>query len=162
MNKYTIVNTILIVAYKSNIFSAKEVVDHIDKMIQMNEDFPYEYIDISLIGDKSLHVLESKLSELEHFENSHSITDALLGLIAYKYNNDLFDFERALKCSTRLIITTDLYEEEKYYNLYILDDCYDLAKSGIFGNIQEAKVRFEEEIVSFGNYYEEYLKMIGN
>lgn len=42
--------------------------------------------------------------------------------------------KQALTCSTRLLVNRGLYWEEEYFDLYSLDDSYDLAQEGIHFN----------------------------
>lgn len=141
------------------IWSKEEVIAWCDKVIEVKDFPPYEIIEVSLMSNAKVDDIEGKLHEFcQRREDDHSVM-ILLGVLYEKIKRDQIGIEQATRCSTRLLVQSGLYIEEEYYNLYGIDDSLDLAKNGVYGDLDDVETAYFEEISVFGNYFVEFNQM---
>lgn len=138
------------------IWSKKEIIDWCDKVIEVKEDPPYEIIELSLMSNAKIDDIEGKLLDLSKVTEDNYSVKILLGVLYKKINRKQMQMEQAIKCSTRLLVRTGLYNEKEYYNLYGIDDSFDLAKAGVYGDLTDAEDSYLDEIRVFSKYFDEF------
>ncbi|CAH2466017.1 hypothetical protein IIQ_05212 [Bacillus cereus VD118] len=74
--------------------------------------------------------------------------------------------EESIKCTTRLLINIGLYWEDEYYDLYNVDDSYELAKNGVHFDLVDVVNVYIEMSEVYSKYFCEfenlYFKVMGN
>jgi len=138
------------------VFSTEEVIGICDLIIETVDNPPYEIIEASLMtGAKSID-LEDKLSEFHILGYNENIVKALLSIIDYKFSNNKMDVAEAVRCSSRLLLHSGLSFEREYYNLYNIEDMYDLAECGTYGDLKDVEKEFKLEISTYSKYLNDF------
>lgn len=114
-----------------------------------------------MTGAKSVD-LEDKLSEFHELGYNESIVKVLLSIIDYKFSNSKITLDKAVCSSSRLLVHSGLYLEKEYYNLYNIEDRYDLAECGTYGSVKEVEKEFKSEISSYCIYLNDFTKSFSN
>jgi hypothetical protein len=140
------------------LWNKKEVIKWCDRVIEAYDKVPYEIIEVSLMSKSNINDIERKLFDVSKEIDESYAVKLLFSVINEKLQRNLFTFEEAIKCTTRLLIQTGLYLEDEYYDFYHLDDSYDLAKDGIF-NLTDVCESYNEKLSSYSKYINEYKKL---
>lgn len=90
--------------------------------------------------------IEGKLFYFCKIANDNHSAKILLGVLFEKIKQEQIEIEQAIRCSTRLLVQTGLYFEKEYYNLYGIDDSFDLAKDRILGDLTGVADSYVNEI----------------
>lgn len=119
------------------VFTIDKIISFCDKVIEKLDNPPYEIIEVALMSKAKIDDIENKLYKFNGYSeiNKSEIVKIILSVIHKKYMNNEFDIVKAIKCTDALLIHTRLSYDNEYCDLYGIDDCYYLAKSGICGNL---------------------------
>lgn len=126
------------------LWSIKEVIQWCDKMIEASDNPPYEIIEVSLMSKAKINDIEGKLFELSRNADEEYAVKLILSVINEKLKRNQLTTEETIKCATRLLIQTELYWENEYFDLYSSDDSYDLAKDGVLDLSDIVDTYYEE------------------
>lgn len=142
----------LIIGY----FVKDDVIRWADKIIETQENYPYEIIEVSLLGNSSKPDIASKLSEITGIANHELILCVLFGLCSNSYKTNKFTADEICTLLYRLVSTkTDIsMSQEIEQKIHYLSDGYYLASEGIYGNLKDIC----DDLKEFLDRYEAYAK----
>lgn len=103
--------------------------------------------------------IEGKLFYFCKIANDNHSAKILLGVLFEKIKQEQIEIEQAIRCSTRLLVQTGLYFEKEYYNLYGIDDSFDLAKDRILGDLTGVADSYVNEISVYSIFFDEFQRM---
>lgn len=142
------------------LFTKNEVIGWCDRLIESLDNPPYEIIELSLMGKKSISDLTQKLIEIGDLSDLKKVVKILLAILNHKFNLNEISLKEAIKSSYHLLMITNLWDEAEFYSLYWMDDEYELAANGIYSNIDNVEEAFKTIISSYEFYYDEAQKII--
>ncbi|EOO25546.1 hypothetical protein ICM_04888 [Bacillus cereus BAG1X2-3] len=80
----------------------------------------------------------------------------LLSIMTEKLVDKKWNVKQAITYSTRLLVNRGLYWEEEYFDLYSLDDSYDLAQEGIHFNEKDVIFTYIDTLGAFRVHFSEF------
>lgn len=104
--------------------------------------------------------LANKLGEYHKELDEEYVVQIILSVICKKYIKNEFCIKDAIKCTYKLLVDTNLYFQDDYYDLYCLDDSYELAVSNVYGNLNEVEYEFMDAIRRDDVYYRKFVDLI--
>ncbi|PFK43288.1 protein kinase [Bacillus cereus] len=119
------------------VWSKAEVIQWCDKLIEASDSPPYEIIEISLMSKAKIDDMERELFEFSSTIDEEWAVKVTLSIINEKLKENELTIEESMKCTTRLLVNKGLHWEDGYFDLYSLDDSYDLAKDGEHFDLNE-------------------------
>lgn len=138
------------------IYSSDEVISLSDIVIEKYEKVPYEIIEASLMKGAKRDDIESKLIEFHMMGYDRDLINIVLSIIGNKFSLNKIDIVKAVQCCARVLVHSNLYFDREYYNLYRLEDAYDLAEGKVYGDVQEVINEFKNEICNYERYFIEF------
>ncbi|WP_242215414.1 protein kinase [Bacillus cereus group sp. BfR-BA-01383] len=141
------------------LWSKTEVIQWCDKLIEASDSPPYEIIEISLMSKAKIDDIEGKLFEFSSTVDEEYTVKLTLSVIHKKLKKQELTIEESIKCTTRLLVNRGLYWEAKYFDLYSLDDGYDLAKEGVHFDLSEVINTYLETLGIYSKYFREFEKL---
>lgn len=148
------------------LWSKAEVIQWCDKLIEVSENPPYELIEISLMSKAKIDDMEGKLFEFSSMVDEEYDIKLTLSVIHEKLKEHELTIEESIKCTTRLLVNRGVYWEAEYFELYGLDDSYDLAKDGAHFDLSEVIHTYIEMLSMYSKYFSGfeklYFKVMGN
>lgn len=145
-----------------SVFTIEETIDFCDKLIEHLENPPYEIIEVSLMSQAKVDDIQNKLWEFSSDSGIYrgDIVKIILAVIYKKYINNEIEFKVAIKCIYKLLVNSNLCLEEEYYDLFGLDDSYDLAESQVYGDLYEVAIQFKDAVSRYESYYKKFEELI--
>ncbi|NDI37261.1 protein kinase [Chengkuizengella sediminis] len=159
MNNIQLLTGIYRLGSGCGLWSKEEIIKLCDMVIEANENIPYEIIEVSLMSKSKIDDIEGKLFELSHVIDEEYAVRSVLSVCNEKIKLDQIKIEDSIKCTTRLLVHTGLSLEKNYYDLYSMDDDYDLAKDGIRFNLTEVVDFYLEELDKYSKYFKEFKEL---
>ncbi|HDR7860817.1 TPA: protein kinase [Bacillus toyonensis] len=141
------------------LWNKAEVIQWCDKLIEASDSPPYEIIEISLMSKEKIDDIEGKLFEFSSTVDEECIIKLTLSVIYEKLKGHEMKIEEAIKCTTRLLVNRGVCWEAEYFDLYSLDDSYDLAKGGIHFEVSEVINAYIETLGVYSKYFSEFEKL---
>ncbi|PEW64538.1 protein kinase [Bacillus cereus] len=137
-----------------------------DKLIEASENPPYELIEISLMSKAKIDDMEGKLFEFSSTVDEEYTVKLILSVIHEKLKEHELTIEESIKCTTRLLVNRGVHWEAEYFELYSLDDSYDLAKDGVHFDLIQVIHTYIEMLSIYSKYFSGfeklYFKVMGN
>ncbi|ENQ3079274.1 protein kinase [Bacillus cereus] len=130
-----------------------------DKLIEASDSPPYEIIEISLMSKAKIDDIEGKLFEFSSTVDEEYTIKLTLSVIHEKLKEHELKIEEAIKCTTRLLVNRGLYWEAEYFDLYSLDDSYDLAKDGVHFDLNGVINTYIETLGVYSKYFGGFEKL---
>ncbi|MGE6599962.1 protein kinase [Bacillus proteolyticus] len=130
-----------------------------NKLIEASDSPPYEIIEISLMSKAKIDDIEGKLFEFSSTVDEEYTVKLTLSVIHKKLKKQELTIEESIKCTTRLLVNRGLYWEAKYFDLYSLDDSYDLAKDGVHFDLSEVINTYVETLGVYSKYFRGFEKL---
>lgn len=141
------------------LWNKKEVIDWSDKVIEAIDNPPLELLEVSMMSKSKIDDIESKLFELSRIEDEEHYVKIVLSIIGEMLEQKHLNIEKAIRITSRLLVHTGMSWESRYYNLYSLDDSYDLAINGVHYDINEVEKEFIKELESFKKQIREFKEL---
>lgn len=141
------------------LWNKKEVIDWSDKVIEAIDNPPLELLEVSIMSKSKIDDIESKLFELSRIEDEEHYVKIVLSIIGEMLEQKHLNIEKAIRITSRLLVHTGMSWESRYYNLYSLDDSYDLAINGVHYDINEVEKEFIKELESFKKQIREFKEL---
>ncbi|MES5929868.1 protein kinase [Bacillus cereus group sp. MG9] len=138
------------------LWNREEVISWCDRLIETNDHPPYEIMEISLMSTAKMVCIESALLSYSRTVNEKTSVNILLSVINEKLNKKKWNVKRAITCSTRLLVNRGVYWEEEYFDLYSLDDSYELAKEGIHFDKEDVISAYIDTLGAFRVHFKEF------
>ncbi|MBE7103726.1 protein kinase [Bacillus cereus] len=138
------------------LWNREDVISWCDRLIEANNHPPYEIMEISLMSTAKIVDIESALLSFSRTVDEKTSVNILLSVINEKLIEKKWKFKRAITCSTRLLINRGVYWEEEYFDLYSLDDSYDLAKDGIHFDEEDVISAYFDTLRAFRVHFKEF------
>jgi len=143
-----------------------EVIQWCDKLIEASDSPPYELIEISLMSKAKIDDMEGKLFEFSSTVDEEYAIKLTLSVIHEKLKEYELTIEESIKCTARLLVNRGVYRKAEYFELYSLDDSYDLAKDGVHFDLSEVIHTYIEMLSMYSKYFRGfeklYFKVMGN
>ncbi|MFB6649762.1 protein kinase [Bacillus toyonensis] len=138
------------------LWNREEVISWCDGLIEASDHPPYEIIEISLMSTAKMVCIESTLLSYSRIVDEKTSVNILLSVINEKLVAQKWTVKQAITCSTRLLVNRGLYWEEEYFDLYSLDDSYDLAQKGIHFNEEDVISAYIDSLGAFRVHFKEF------
>ncbi|PIE92049.1 protein kinase [Bacillus fungorum] len=138
------------------LWSKDEVIQWCDKLIEASDSPPYEIIEISLMTKAKIDDIEGKLFEFSSTVDEERIVKLTLSVIYKKLKEQELTIEESIKCTTRLLVNRGVFWEAGYFELYSLDDSYNLAKDGVHFDVSEVINTYIETLGVYSKYFSEF------
>lgn len=144
-----------------SVFSIDNVIHWSDDVIESVNKPPYEFIELSMMSSAKINEIRNKLFEFykDIDIDVQYVVSMLLAVINQEWNSNQLDIPDAVKSTVQLLAHTDFYIQQEYYELYRLDDAYDLAVAGIYGNLKDVTKEFTQAISQYEPYYSHFVKL---
>jgi len=143
------------------LLSVKDIIHWSDKVIQILDNPPYDFIELSMMSSAKIDDVEVKLYEFyrESEIDNQLVVNMLLPVIFQKLSTNELDIQKAVKSTIRLLIQTNFYSNQEYYELSRMDDAYDLAVDNVYGNLKQVTLEYEQAISKYQFYYLHFLEL---
>lgn len=138
------------------IFNVKDTIKFCDLVIEYIDTSPYEFIEASMMSDTKIDDIKTKLAEFHKTGANEYIVKIILSIISKMYLNKQIDAKHAISSTARLLLHTGFSCEKEYYELYNYDDCYDLAESKVYDDIDNVSNSFEKCISEYNPYFQDF------
>ena len=138
------------------LWNREEVISWCDRLIEANDHPPYEIMEISLMSKAKLIYIESALLSYSRIVDENPSVNILLSVLNEKLVVQKWNIKQAITCSTRLLVNRGLYWEEEYFDLYSLNDSYDLAQEGIHFNEKDVISAYIDTLGVFRVHFNEF------
>lgn len=140
----------LIIGY----FSKEDVIIWADRMIEGNESFPYELIDVSLSNNKSLEDVASKLKKAYGEETIREPLYQLIGELVSEIETGNISDDEFFSYILSLYRQGSAFslDEDLSHVLDRLSDGYYLATQGIYGDVNSIRIEAINQLNNFKNY----------
>ncbi|MBH0358389.1 protein kinase [Bacillus toyonensis] len=138
------------------LWNREDIISWCDRLIEANDSPPYEIIEISLMSTTRPVFIESALLSYSRTVDEKTSVNILLSVINEKLVEKKWNIKQAITCSTRLLVNRGLYWEEEYFDLYSLDDSYDLAHEGIHFNEEDVLFAYIDTLGAFCLHFNEF------
>lgn len=138
------------------LWNKEDVISWCDRLIEANDHPPYEIIEISLMSTAKLVYIESALLSYSRTVDEKSSVNILLSVLNERLVDKKWNVKQAITCSTRLLVNRGVYWEEEYFDLYSLDDSYDLAQEGIHFNEEDVISTYIDTLGAFRVHFKEF------
>ncbi|PDY87076.1 protein kinase [Bacillus cereus] len=146
------------------LWNREGIISWCDRLIEANDSPPYEIIEISLMTTAKPVFIESALLSYSRTVDEKTSVNILISVINEKLVEKKWNIKQAITCSTRLLVNRGLHWEEEYFDLYNLDDSYDLAQEGIHFNEENVIFAYINILsafrVHFNDFEDLYLKVM--
>ncbi|NRG48104.1 protein kinase [Bacillus sp. CRN 9] len=159
MERLKMLTGIYYVGIGCGLWNKKEVIDWSDKVIEVIDNPPLELLEVSMMSKSKIDDIESKLFELSRIEDEEHYVKIVLSIIGEMLEQKHLNIEKAIRITSRLLVHTGMSWESRYYNLYSLDDNYDLAINGVHYDINEVEKEFIKELESFKKQIREFKEL---
>ncbi|KGK82711.1 hypothetical protein DP73_20360 [Desulfosporosinus sp. HMP52] len=142
------------------LFSIQEFISWCEKVIEVQNNPPYHFIEMSLKSSESINDIENKLFEFygDIEIDIQDVNNMLLGLVYKKWKSKQVSLKDAVRLTERLLIHTNHYNNQDYYNLSRLDDSYELAARGTYGNLDNVANEFGKAISEYESGYFHFIE----
>lgn len=140
------------------LFSVDEIIDYCDMVIDHLENPPIEIIEASLMQNQKTDDIESKLTEYHKMDYDEYIVRVILSIIGQKFIQNDIDLAKAIRCSNRILLHSDFWDEGEYYSLYSMEDAFDLAEDKTYGDIKFVTKQYKEMINEYLPYYDDFIE----
>ncbi|EEM83740.1 hypothetical protein bthur0011_22200 [Bacillus thuringiensis serovar huazhongensis BGSC 4BD1] len=138
------------------LWNREDVISWCDRLIEATDYPPYEIIEISLMSkEKRIYIESALLSYSRIVDEKHSV-NILLSVLNEKLVAQKWNVKQALTCSTRLLVNSGLYWDEEYFNLYSLDDSYDIVQKGLHFNKEDVISAYIDTLGAFRVHFNEF------
>lgn len=138
------------------LWDREEVISWCDRLIEANDHPPYEIMEISLMSKAKLIYIESALLSYSRIVDEKYSVNILLSVLNEKLVAQKCNVKQALTCSTRLLVNRSVYWEEEYFDLYSLDDSYDIAQEGTHFNKEDVITAYIDTLGAFRVHFNEF------
>jgi len=140
----------------AGIFDKYYVIAWSDKVIGVLDEPPYEFIEISLMGEALINDIERKLIEFYKEIDINYVAKLVLAIIYQKLLIEEITIEKAIRTTAKLLLNTSLCFEEEFYGLYYCDDAYDLALEGVHHSLKEVIKVFKKTISVYHSHINDF------
>lgn len=144
-----------------SVFSVDDVIRWSDDVIESLDKPPYEFIELSMMSTAKINDVKNKLFEFYRDINIdiQYVVNMLFAVINQRWNKEQLDIQEAVKSTVQLLVDTNFYIQHEYYELYRLDDAYDLAVAGVYGDLKDVAKEFTQAISQYEPYYLHFVKL---
>jgi len=140
----------------AGLFNKNDIITWVDEVIEILDEPPYEFIEISLMSAAFVNDIERKLMEFYKEIDIKYVTKVVLAIIYSKLSKEEITIEKAIRTTTKLLINTSMYWEKEYYEMYHCDDAYDLAIQGVHYSLSDVIKVFKNDIGKYSSYLNDF------
>lgn len=142
---------------KSGIINYRELVKFCDSLIEVLDEPPLIFIDLSLNSFKKNESINQEISDFHQLNTADiEFIKIVLGYISYLITSKLISVEDGIRKTYNLLVNTDIYHNDEFLRLYSLDDSLYLAQEGIYGQIEKVKSEFLELILVYEDSFDDF------
>ncbi|MDP4147024.1 MAG: protein kinase [Bacillota bacterium] len=156
MNSIILLSQVYKEGLASGVFSKDDVISWVDKVIEIQDNPPYEFIEISLMSKTRINDIEGKLGEFYKELDISYVTKVVLSIIYYNLSNGRITIEKAIRLVAKLLLNTGECFEREYQSLYYCDDAYDLAMQGVHHSLKDVIKVFKSGIEKYSDYINDF------
>lgn len=162
MNNLRLLTAVYGLGLGCGIFSIRETIEFCDMAIEKLDKPPIQVIEASMMSGAKIDDIEGKLAEFHQTGNTEDVVKVVLSIINFKYKSKDIDIKQAVRCSSRLLMHTGLSYEREYYELYNIEDAYDLAENHVHYDLSDVVDAFNDSISQYDMYFNDYQNAIAN
>lgn len=145
--------------YALGLWSKAEIIQWCDKLIEVSDNPPYEVMEIFLFSKAKVNDIEGALFAFSSKIDEEGTVNVILAVIYEKLKENELTIEESITCTTRLLVNRGLYWEDGYFDLYTMDDSYDLAKNGVHFDVRDVSTTYIETLSVYRTYFKGFEKL---